>query len=134
MQDQIINIVGRVLIPFIVVYGLYIIFYGDVSPGGGFAGGVVVAAGFILFRLAFVDSPEVEKMPWFKHVAYYLEKKQFFLYAVTGVFSFGIAITFLAVIFPLDMIGFLGYYFKLAIGFMVAISIIIIFYTLTKGD
>ena len=134
MQDQIINIVGRVLIPFIVIYGLYIIFYGDVSPGGGFAGGVVVAAGFILFRIAFADSPEVEKMPWFKHVAYYLEKKQFWLYAVTGVISFVIALTFLAVIFPLGRVEFLAPYFKLGIGFMVALSIVVIFYTLTKGD
>lgn len=134
MQDQIINIVGRVLIPFIVVYGLYIIFYGDVSPGGGFAGGVVVAAGFIFFRLAFADSPEIEKMPWFSKIAFYLEQKQYLLFAVIGVFSFLIALTFLAVIFPLEIIGFLAPNFKLGIGFMVALSVVIIFYTLTKGD
>ncbi len=134
MQDQILNIVSRVLIPFIIIYGFYIIFYGDVSPGGGFAGGVVVAAGFILFRLAYADNPEIDRMPWFKKVAYYLENKQYLLYAITGVISFGIALTFLAVIFPISLVEFLAPYFKMGIGFMVALSIIVIFYTLTKGD
>ena len=134
MQDQILNIVSRVLIPFIIIYGFYIIFYGDVSPGGGFAGGVVVAAGFILFRLAYADNPEIDRMPWFKKVAYYLENKQYLLYAITGVISFGIALTFLAVIFPISLVEFLAPYLKMGIGFMVALSIIVIFYTLTKGD
>jgi multicomponent Na+:H+ antiporter subunit B len=35
------------------LYGIYIIIHGHLTPGGGFAGGVVVAGSFILLILAF---------------------------------------------------------------------------------
>lgn len=38
---------------FILVFGLYLAFYGHLTPGGGFAGGVVCAGLFILLVLAF---------------------------------------------------------------------------------
>ena len=38
---------------FILVFGLYLVFYGHLSPGGGFAGGVVCAGLYILLMLAF---------------------------------------------------------------------------------
>ena len=41
------------LIGFIMLFGLYIILTGHLSPGGGFAGGVIVAAGVLLIVLAF---------------------------------------------------------------------------------
>ena len=37
---------------FIVVFGAYIVLYGHLTPGGGFAGGVIVACAFILIMLA----------------------------------------------------------------------------------
>lgn len=37
---------------FILLYGIYIILYGHLSPGGGFAGGVIVASAFVLIMLA----------------------------------------------------------------------------------
>lgn len=42
------KIVSRILFPFIIVFGLYIIMNGHLSPGGGFQGGVVLATGYIL--------------------------------------------------------------------------------------
>lgn len=35
------------------LYGVYVILHGHLTPGGGFAGGVVVAGSFILLILAF---------------------------------------------------------------------------------
>jgi multisubunit Na+/H+ antiporter MnhB subunit len=35
------------------IYGIYIITHGHLTPGGGFAGGVVVAGSFILLILAY---------------------------------------------------------------------------------
>jgi multicomponent Na+:H+ antiporter subunit B len=35
------------------VYGVYIVFHGHLSPGGGFAGGVVMGMGMILYFLIF---------------------------------------------------------------------------------
>ena len=37
---------------FIVVFGAYIVLYGHLTPGGGFAGGVILACAFILIMLA----------------------------------------------------------------------------------
>lgn len=51
-QDVIIQTVCRMLIPFIQLYGLYVIAHGHSSPGGGFQGGVILGASFILLSLA----------------------------------------------------------------------------------
>jgi multicomponent Na+:H+ antiporter subunit B len=37
---------------FILLYGIYIILYGHLTPGGGFSGGVIAAAAFVLIVLA----------------------------------------------------------------------------------
>jgi multicomponent Na+:H+ antiporter subunit B len=49
----IIEVGVRVLIPFIQLFGLYVIAHGHLSPGGGFQGGVVLGASFILMAIAF---------------------------------------------------------------------------------
>ncbi|MFC1538141.1 MnhB domain-containing protein [Candidatus Latescibacterota bacterium] len=43
----------RLVLGFIVVFAGYMILYGHLSPGGGFAGGTILACGFILLILAF---------------------------------------------------------------------------------
>jgi multicomponent Na+:H+ antiporter subunit B len=45
------RVVGRLLVPFIVLFGLYVQFHGDYGPGGGFQAGALVAAGLILHAL-----------------------------------------------------------------------------------
>ncbi len=37
----------------IALFGIYIIVFGDFTPGGGFAGGVIIASSYILLTLAF---------------------------------------------------------------------------------
>lgn len=49
----IVQVVARWTLVLIVVYGFGVAFYGHLTPGGGFAGGVVVACGFVLATLAF---------------------------------------------------------------------------------
>jgi len=44
--------ITQILAPVIFLYGLYIIVYGHLSPGGGFCGGVILAGSFILLILA----------------------------------------------------------------------------------
>jgi len=43
----------RLLLPFILLFALYVQFHGDYGPGGGFQAGVIFAAGFILYGLIF---------------------------------------------------------------------------------
>jgi len=52
-EDLIIKTSVRLLVPFIQLFGLYVIVHGHYSPGGGFQGGVILGASFILLALAF---------------------------------------------------------------------------------
>lgn len=49
----IVKTIARIIAGFIFLYGCYIIIHGHLSPGGGFAGGVIIAASFILLILSF---------------------------------------------------------------------------------
>lgn len=52
-DNQIIRVAVRLMVPFIQLFGLYVIVHGHYSPGGGFQGGVILGAAFILLALAF---------------------------------------------------------------------------------
>lgn len=50
-QSPIIEIAARGLAPIIQLLGTYVFFHGHYGPGGGFQGGVLLAAGVLLLRL-----------------------------------------------------------------------------------
>lgn len=45
------RMIGRLLIPFILLFGLYVQFHGEYGPGGGFQAGALIAAAIILYGL-----------------------------------------------------------------------------------
>ncbi len=47
------RILAKLLIPFILLFGLYVQFHGDFGPGGGFQAGVIMSAAIILYSLVF---------------------------------------------------------------------------------
>ena len=49
----IVKMITRLTVGLILIYGIYIVLRGHTSPGGGFAGGVIVALSFIHLILAF---------------------------------------------------------------------------------
>jgi multicomponent Na+:H+ antiporter subunit B len=49
----ILRVVAKVLIPFIMLFALYVQFHGDYGPGGGFQAGVIFAAATILYAITF---------------------------------------------------------------------------------
>ncbi|MCX5692672.1 MAG: hypothetical protein NTX47_03195 [Candidatus Omnitrophica bacterium] len=49
----IVKTITRLTIGLILLFGIYIILHGHLSPGGGFAGGVIVALSFVHLMLAF---------------------------------------------------------------------------------
>tara|TARA_Y100000766_G_scaffold279880_1_gene288830 strand:+ start:1279 stop:1716 length:438 start_codon:yes stop_codon:yes gene_type:complete len=49
----VVRVVSKLLIPFILLFGLYVQFHGDFGPGGGFQAGVIFAAALILYALVF---------------------------------------------------------------------------------
>ncbi|MBQ6175312.1 MAG: hypothetical protein IJK28_11900 [Clostridia bacterium] len=52
-SDPILQVIARVLIPLILIFGAYVILNGHISPGGGFSGGAIMGAALILHMLAF---------------------------------------------------------------------------------
>lgn len=52
-QISILRVVSKLLIPYILLFALYVQFHGDYGPGGGFQAGVIFAAGIILYGLVF---------------------------------------------------------------------------------
>ena len=54
----ILRVVAKLLIPFILLFGLYVQFHGDFGPGGGFQAGVIFASAFVLYALIYgVENP-----------------------------------------------------------------------------
>jgi multicomponent Na+:H+ antiporter subunit B len=51
--DLIIRTVTRLMLPFIQIFALYVVAHGHHSPGGGFQGGVILGASYILLGISF---------------------------------------------------------------------------------
>ncbi len=52
-NDTILAKVAVVLVPMIMIFGIYVILCGHLGPGGGFSGGAIIGAGLILYLNAF---------------------------------------------------------------------------------
>lgn len=57
------RVVGKMLIPFILLFGLYVQFHGEYGPGGGFQAGALIAAAFILYALLVGEERTLEALP-----------------------------------------------------------------------
>jgi multicomponent Na+:H+ antiporter subunit B len=57
------QVVGRLLIPFIVLFGLYVQFHGEYGPGGGFQAGALIATGVILYALLEGEEAALKAVP-----------------------------------------------------------------------
>ncbi len=49
----IIRVVSKLLIPYILLFALYVQFHGDFGPGGGFQAGVIFASAIVLYAMVF---------------------------------------------------------------------------------
>ena len=61
-MTKIVKTVSRLVISFIFLYGLYIVIYGHITPGGGFAGGVFISIAYVLMMLAFSKKVAMRKL------------------------------------------------------------------------
>ena len=50
---RVLRVISKLLLPFILLFALYVLFHGDYGAGGGFQAGVIFAAGFVLYGLVF---------------------------------------------------------------------------------
>lgn len=129
-ESLIVRTLSRLLIPFIQLFGLYVIAHGHSSPGGGFQGGVILGASFILLAISY----GVEK------VKERFSLKTLAIFTSVGVFIYG-AVGFaclllgenfldygvLPVVEPRGM-GMLG--IEIGVGITVMAAMVSIFYDL----
>ncbi len=52
-RHLVLRVTTKLLMPFILLFALYVQFHGDFGPGGGFQAGVIFGAGFILYALVY---------------------------------------------------------------------------------
>jgi len=83
IDNGILRIIARFLIPLIMLFGLYIQFHGEYSPGGGFQAGIVFAAGWILFVLIYGLEAGLKVVP--ERAMYILMVAGVILYCAVGI-------------------------------------------------
>lgn len=49
--SPLVRVMSRLVSPYIMLFGLYVVWHGHYSPGGGFQGGALMAAAILLIRL-----------------------------------------------------------------------------------
>jgi len=60
MLSKIVRTMANQLIVFILIFGLYVIAHGQLTPGGGFQGGAVIVSGVVMLLVAF-NAKELNK-------------------------------------------------------------------------
>ena len=62
-ENIIVDLACRAMIPFILLFGLYVVAHGHYSPGGGFQGGAILAASVMLLRLSLGKKQSSKRFP-----------------------------------------------------------------------
>lgn len=121
----------------IFIFGLYIIFFGHLTPGGGFAGGVILACSYILLTLAFGSEFSLKNLS--KAVASELDSigaLMFLVIATLGIFMGGtFFVNFIQKFHPGENFRFLSAgtipLSNMAIGLKVGMSLFMVFIILS---
>jgi len=138
MEDKILKTITRLIVPFIELYGVFIILNGHISPGGGFSGGALLGTSLILYTLVFgIKKSEKKFSP---SVSVILESGGVLTIIILGVIGIIFAGSFLAnhaAGFPLGEVGSIlsGGFIPLlmiAIGLKVASTIITLFHAVIE--
>lgn len=79
--DVALNVAFRVVVPFTLVYGIYVLTHGEFGPGGGFQAGALLAVGVVLSRLILGRDAQYNVSG---NMAVILAGAGAFLYAATG--------------------------------------------------
>lgn len=85
-DDVIVKTATRILVPHLQIYSLYVLVHGHSSPGGGFQGGCIMAASFILLAVVY-GLPDV-KTRLRERAGIIFCSLGVFIYTSTGIVSF----------------------------------------------
>jgi multicomponent Na+:H+ antiporter subunit B len=81
--DVVLRVGVKLIIPFMLVFGLYVQLHGDYGPGGGFQAGVIVAGAVIIYALIFGIEEAQRVVP--RKLVEFLVPLGVLIYATTGV-------------------------------------------------
>jgi len=128
----IVKTITRLTVGLILLFGIYIVSHGHISPGGGFAGGVIIALSFIHIMLAFGREMAFKKVS--HSVASLFESLGAIIFITLAVIGIGSGYFFLNFLskgepFKLFSSGLIPLY-NTAISFKVGAGLFIIFIVL----
>lgn len=140
MEDLIVRYVSRIVVPFVQLYGLYVVFHGHLSPGGGFSGGAIIGASMILYALAFNLAAGTKKVS--HDFSLIMESSGGLIYAGVGLVGILLGANFLGnkvAGIPLGTPGNLLssgtiMIITFGVGIKVASTMITLFYSLIEGE
>ncbi len=138
-HDLIIKTTGRFIIPFIQIFALYVIAHGHYSPGGGFQGGVILGASFILFAISQDLRSALNRMG--ERLTAFLYTAGISLYAGTGALCILLGANFLdysalATILLVDPVTARSYgilIVEIGVGIAVMAVMVILYYNLVSA-
>ena len=92
-MTPIVKTVVRFAMGIVFMFGWYIIIYGHLTPGGGFAGGTILACGYVLLTLAFGKEVALAKMS--DKAASIIDNTAAFLFVATAIVGMAFGYFFL---------------------------------------
>ena len=129
----IVKTISRIVFPFTFLFGVYIIFHGHLTPGGGFPGGVIIAASVAMLVLAY-GLERIQQNTNILH-AEVLDTLGSMTIAAVGILGLLFGAYFLQNVFPLGGLGqifsggnFLWLY--IGVGIKVAAGLLLILYAM----
>ncbi len=136
-HDPILQTVTRVLMPMLLLFGIYVVLNGHLSPGGGFSGGAVLGAALILHTNAFGSSSTRRFMNM--RIFQAVTGTALCFYGLAKAYSFFVGANHLPSIFTPGTPGRLFSaglipYLNIAVGLVVACTISALYTLFRKGD
>lgn len=140
MDDRFVKLTTRMILPFLQLYGLYVILHGHLSPGGGFSGGAIYGASIVLYTLAFGLTEGKKRMP--HEISSKIETGGILVYMLAGFSGIFLGYSFLTNTeagFPVGSFGKVlsaGFIpvVTFAIGLKVMSTIVTLFHTMLEEE
>lgn len=99
----IVKTVARLLFPIMLLFGVYVILHGHITPGGGFPGGVIIATSIAMIVLAYGSESAKDRLGTIEAEA--LESFGALMLVVLGILGIIIVGNFLGEVIPLGTLG-----------------------------